>query len=114
MEEARVYTCGSSNSVRNRLFKKEDALFIKIDGTKVSGKAEICNVDGKNGYTGDFSFIAFKQFIHRCWRRGQTKPCKITFLINDPGDKYKVEYKIWDSLQRKKSIHDTLMSIKGE
>ena len=65
-------------------------------------------------YTGDFSFIAFKQFIHRCWRRGQTKPCKITFLINDPGDKYKVEYKIWDSLQRKKSIHDTLMSIKGE
>ena len=56
MEEARVYTCGSSNSVRNRLFKKEDAMFIKIDGTKVSGKAEICNIDGKNGYTGDFNF----------------------------------------------------------
>lgn len=56
MEEARVYTCGSSNSVRNRLFKKEDAMFIKIDGTKVSGKAEICNADGKNGYTGDFNF----------------------------------------------------------
>lgn len=65
-------------------------------------------------YTGDFSFISFKQFIHRCWRRGQTKPCKVTFLINDPGDKYKVEQKIWDSLRKKQSIHDTLMSIKGE
>lgn len=56
MEEARIYTCGSSNSVRNRLFKKDDAMFIKIDGTKVSGKGEICNIDGKNGYTGDYSF----------------------------------------------------------
>lgn len=56
MEEARIYTCGTSNSVRNRLFKKEDAMFIKIDGTKISGKAEICNSEGKNGYTGDFTF----------------------------------------------------------
>ena len=56
MEEARIYTCGTGNSVRNRLFKKEDALFIKVDSTKVSGKAEICNSDGKNGYTGDFTF----------------------------------------------------------
>lgn len=56
MEEARIYTCGSGNSVRTRLFKKEDALFIKIDSTKISGKAEICNSDGRNGYTGDFAF----------------------------------------------------------
>ena len=63
-------------------------------------------------YTADFSFIAYKQFIHRCWRRGQTKPCKVTFLINDPGDKYKVELRIWESLRRKQSIHETLMSIK--
>jgi len=63
-------------------------------------------------YTADFSFISYKQFIHRTWRRGQTHPCKVTFLINDPGDKYKVEWKIWNSLRTKQNIHDTLMSIK--
>lgn len=63
-------------------------------------------------YTSDFSFIKYKQLIHRCWRRGQTIPCRVTFLCNDPGDKYKVEQKIWQSLRTKQSIHDTLMSIK--
>ena len=64
-------------------------------------------------YTSDFSFISYKQMIHRCWRRGQTEPCKVTFLINDPGDKAHVEEAIWKSLRRKQSIHDTLMSIKN-
>lgn len=64
-------------------------------------------------YTADFSFIAYKQFIHRTWRRGQTEKCNVTFLCNDPGDKYKVEYKIWSSLRAKQNIHDTLMSIKN-
>lgn len=63
-------------------------------------------------YTSDFSFIAFKQLIHRCWRRGQSSPCNVTFLTNDPGDKYKVEEKIWNALRNKQSIHDALMSIK--
>lgn len=65
-------------------------------------------------YSSDFSFISYKQLIHRCWRRGQNKLCKVTFLINEPGDKYKVEHKIWDSLRNKQNIHDTLMSIKGD
>lgn len=64
-------------------------------------------------YTGDFSFISYKQLIHRCWRRGQTKPCKVTFLVNETGDKYKVEEKIWNALRKKQSIHDALMSIKS-
>jgi len=63
-------------------------------------------------YTSDFSFISYKQFIHRTWRRGATKPCRVTFLINDPGDKYKIEWKIWNSLRTKQNIHDTLMAIK--
>ena len=63
-------------------------------------------------YTADFSFISYKQFIHRTWRRGQTEPCKVTFLINEPDDKYKVELRIWQSLIHKQSIHDTLMAIK--
>lgn len=63
-------------------------------------------------YSSDFSFISYKQLIHRTWRRGATNPCKVTFLINDPGDKYKVEWKIWNSLRTKQNIHDMLMSIK--
>lgn len=63
-------------------------------------------------YTCDFSFIYYKQMIHRTWRRGQKEKCRLSFLCNDPGDKYKVEEKIWNSLQNKKNIHDTLMSIK--
>lgn len=64
-------------------------------------------------YTCDFSFISFKQMIHRCWRRGQKNPCKVTFLINDTGDNNKVEQNIINSLQTKQSIHDTLMNIKN-
>lgn len=64
-------------------------------------------------YTADFSFIFYKQFIHRCWRRGQALPCSVTFLVNDPGDKHHVELKIWKSLRSKQNIHDTLMSIKN-
>ena len=65
-------------------------------------------------YTSDFSFIAYKQMIHRCWRRGQNKPCKVIFLCNDPGDKHKVEFKIWQALRNKQNIHDCLMSIKNK
>lgn len=63
-------------------------------------------------YTADFSFISYKQFIHRTWRRGQTEPCRVTFLVNDPEDKHQVELRIWESLQAKENIHDMLMRIK--
>lgn len=65
-------------------------------------------------YTSDFSFIAYKQMIHRCWRRGQDKPCQVEFLCNEvKADTHKVERKIWESLRNKQSIHDCLMSIKN-
>lgn len=64
-------------------------------------------------YTADFSFISYKQFIHRCWRRGQNEKCSVTFLVNDPGDKYKIELKIWNSLRKKQNVHEALMSIKN-
>lgn len=63
-------------------------------------------------YTCDYSFIAYKQMIHRTWRRGQQETCRLTFLCNETGDKYKVEEKIWKALKDKQSIHDALMSIK--
>lgn len=65
-------------------------------------------------YTADFSFINYKQMIHRCWRRGQTEKCNVTFLINTTGDEYKIEEKIWKALCRKKNIHELLMSIKNK
>ena len=63
-------------------------------------------------YTCDFSFINFKQMMHRCWRRDQKEKCSIMFLINDVDDNEKVEYRIWSSLQTKQNIHNLLMSIK--
>ena len=63
-------------------------------------------------YTCDYSFIAYKQMVHRTWRRGQTEKCRLTFLCNETGDKYKVEEKIWKSLKEKQTIHEALMSIK--
>jgi hypothetical protein len=65
-------------------------------------------------YTSDFSFISYKQLIHRCWRRGQGQACTVTFLINDPRDKQKVEFKIWQAMRKKQSIHDLLMAVKEE
>jgi hypothetical protein len=63
-------------------------------------------------YSIDHSFIYYKQFIHRTWRRGQDKPCKLSVLVNTTGDKYIVEGKIWKALVGKQNIHDALMSIK--
>lgn len=65
-------------------------------------------------YTADFSFINYKQMIHRCWRRGQNEKCKVTFLINTVNDEYKVEEKIWKALCNKRNIHELLMSIKNK
>ncbi len=63
-------------------------------------------------YTIDFSFISYKQFIHRVWRRNQTKPVDVTILINDTGDKHQVENNVWNAVSKKQTIHDTLMAIK--
>ncbi len=65
-------------------------------------------------YTSDFSFISYKQLIHRCWRRGQQETCEVVFLINNPQDRHQVERKIWNALRTKQNIHDLLMSIKED
>lgn len=61
----------------------------------------------------DYSFIRYKQLIHRGWRRGQKEPCEIWFLINEvENDKNHVERNIWRSIRTKQNIHETLMAIK--
>lgn len=100
-----------TNSIKDFKTGNYDVLVLQCSRGKASNLQLSNNIIY---YTADFSFISYKQFIHRTWRRGQTQPCNVTFLINDPGDKHKVELRIWESLRFKQSIHDTLMSIKQE
>ena len=55
MEGAQIFTCVQNKSARN-LFKKEEGMFLKVEGTKISGKGNICNAEGRNGYQDEFSF----------------------------------------------------------
>lgn len=58
MEGAQVFTCNAGGNVRS-LFSKNsnsDALFLKVENDKVSGKGYVCNEDGRNGYVDDFEF----------------------------------------------------------
>lgn len=110
LDEAKIKHCSSIKEFRERSPIEHIILVLQCARGKSANLQQGCQ--NIMYYTGDFSFINFKQMIHRCWRRGQDKPCKVEFLINDPGDKYKVELKIWESLRNKQSIHDTLMSIK--
>lgn len=59
-------------------------------------------------YTLDYSFIKYKQMIHRCWRLGQKRPTRIIVLEH----KDTVEKQIWLAVQTKQSMHDMYMSIK--
>ncbi|MCM1534714.1 MAG: hypothetical protein NC126_02180 [Clostridium sp.] len=58
MEGAQVFTCNTGGNVRS-LFSKNnnnDALFLKVENDKVSGKGYVCNEDGRNGYVDEFEF----------------------------------------------------------
>ena len=56
MEGAQVFSC-STGGVRS-IFNKNsgDALFLKVENDRISGKGYVCNEDGRNGYIDDFSF----------------------------------------------------------
>ena len=58
MEGARVFTSVTNNSVKNMLLRKEAKVFLKVDGEQISGKGQICNAEGRNGYLDDFEFSA--------------------------------------------------------
>ena len=59
-------------------------------------------------YTLDYSFIKYKQMIHRCWRLGQKRTTRIIILEH----KDTVEKQIWLAVQGKQKMHDLYMSIK--
>ncbi len=58
MEGVRVFTSITNSSVRSMLLKREGKVFLKIDGEQISGKGQICNAEGRNGYLDDFDFSA--------------------------------------------------------
>lgn len=59
-------------------------------------------------YTLDYSFIKYKQMIHRCWRLGQHRETKIIVLQHADT----VERQIWFAVQGKQKMHDLYMSVK--
>jgi hypothetical protein len=59
-------------------------------------------------YTLDYSFIKYKQMIHRCWRLGQQRATRIIVLEHENT----VEKQIWLAVQGKQKMHDLYMSIK--
>lgn len=60
-------------------------------------------------YTLDYSYIKYKQMLHRCWRKGQKQSTQLDILIFDGS----IENKIWKAVSGKKRLADLFMSIKG-
>lgn len=57
MAEAQVFVCGNNTGMKSMFVKNyENALYLKIEDDKISGKAYVCNAEGKNGYVDEFSF----------------------------------------------------------
>ena len=56
MEGAQIFSSATNGSRLNLFGKKEDALILKVEGDKVSGRGNICNAEGRNGYVDEFSF----------------------------------------------------------
>lgn len=61
-------------------------------------------------YTLDYSFIKYKQMIHRCWRLGQKRNTRIVVLEHADT----VEKQIWLAVQGKQKMHDLYMNIYKE
>lgn len=59
-------------------------------------------------YTLDYSFIKYKQMIHRCWRLGQKRATRVIVLEHEET----VEKQIWIAVQSKQKMHDLYMNIK--
>lgn len=113
LDDNKILYCEDIEEFKNRAGNGEHIILVLQCSRGKAANIQVCR--NIIYYSSDFSFISYKQMIHRCWRRGQTEPCNVTFLVNEPkDDEEKVEFKIWQSLRRKQSIHDLLMSIKNK
>ena len=55
MEGSREFSCYQNTSLFGRR-KDAETLYLRIENGTLSGRAYVCNEDGKNGYVDDFSF----------------------------------------------------------
>jgi SNF2 family DNA or RNA helicase len=85
---------------------KYEVLLLQCGNCKSFNLQECCNTI--IFYTLDYSFIKYKQMIHRCWRLGQKRETRIIVLQHEDT----VEKQIWDAVQTKQSVHSMYMSIK--
>lgn len=60
-------------------------------------------------YTMDYSYIKFKQMLHRIWRTGQEQDTLVKILIFENT----IEEVIWKSVSTKKRLADIFMAAKG-
>lgn len=60
-------------------------------------------------YTLDYSYIKYKQMLHRVWRKGQVDATNVYVLVFMDT----VEDNIWKAVQNKQKLADLFMSIKG-
>lgn len=99
---------GSKSTNKVEEFKQGiyDVLLLQCGNCKSFNLQEYCNTI--IFYTLDYSFIKYKQMIHRCWRLGQKRTTRIIVLEH----KDTVEKQIWLAVQTKQSMHDMYMSIK--
>lgn len=61
-------------------------------------------------YTMDYSYIKFKQMLHRVWRQGQENETTIDILLY----KGSIEEEIWKAVEGKKKLADLFMSVKTD
>ena len=87
---------------------KYDVLLLQCGMCQSFNLQDICNTI--IFYTMDYSFIKYKQMIHRCWRIGQKKNVQIIILEHEGT----VEKQIWSAVSNKQKIHDLYMSIKNQ
>lgn len=92
------------------LFKKNgyDILLLQTGNCKSFNLQEYCHTI--IFYTMDYSFLKYKQMIHRCWRLGQKIDTNIYILMH----KGTIEKQIWLAVCNKQKCHDLYMSIKRE
>ena len=99
---------GSSATNDIDVFKtgKYNILLLQCGNCKSFNLQDHCNT--VIFYTLDYSFIKYKQMIHRLWRLGQKHNTQVIVLQH----KGTVEKQIWLAVTNKQKMHDLYMSIK--
>lgn len=106
-EELNAYFgLSATNDIDKFKTNKYQVLLLQCGNCKSFNLQDHCNTI--IFYTLDYSFIKYKQMIHRCWRLGQKRTTNIIVLQQEDT----VEEQIWNAVATKQKIHDLYMNIK--